>query len=116
KKNPAPPFITSTLQQEASRRMGFQAQRTMRTAQELYEGVEVAGIGTTGLITYMRTDSLRISEEARALTNTFITDTYGSKYLPEKPRYYKSRSNAQDGHEAIRPTNPMLTPERVRVA
>ncbi len=114
KKNPAPPFITSTLQQEASRRMGFQAQRTMRTAQELYEGVDVAGIGTTGLITYMRTDSLRISEEARALTNTFITDTYGSKYLPEKPRYYKSRSNAQDGHEAIRPTNPMLTPERVK--
>ena len=114
KKNPAPPFITSTLQQEASRRMGFQAQRTMRTAQELYEGVEVSGIGTTGLITYMRTDSLRISEEARALTNTFITDTYGSKYLPEKPRYYKSRSNAQDGHEAIRPTNPMLTPERVK--
>ncbi len=114
KKNPAPPFITSTLQQEASRRMGFQAQRTMRTAQELYEGVEVAGIGTTGLITYMRTDSLRISEEARAATNAFITDTYGSKYLPEKPRYYKSRSNAQDGHEAIRPTNPMLTPERVK--
>ncbi len=114
KKNPAPPFITSTLQQEASRRMGFQAQRTMRTAQELYEGVDVAGIGTTGLITYMRTDSLRISEEARALANTFITDNYGSKYLPEKPRYYKSRSNAQDGHEAIRPTNPMLTPDRVK--
>ncbi len=114
KKNPAPPFITSTLQQEASRRMGFQAQRTMRTAQELYEGVEVSGIGTTGLITYMRTDSLRISEEARAATNAFIADTYGSKYLPEKPRYYKSRSNAQDGHEAIRPTNPMLTPERVK--
>ena len=114
KKNPAPPFITSTLQQEASRRMGFQAQRTMRTAQELYEGVDVAGIGTTGLITYMRTDSLRISEEARALANTFITDNYGAKYLPEKPRYYKSRSNAQDGHEAIRPTNPMLTPDRVK--
>lgn len=114
KKNPAPPFITSTLQQEASRRMGFQAQRTMRTAQELYEGVEVAGIGTTGLITYMRTDSLRISEEARAAANAFITETYGSKYLPEKPRYYKSRNNAQDGHEAIRPTNPALTPDRVR--
>lgn len=114
KKNPAPPFITSTLQQEASRRMGFQAQRTMRTAQELYEGVDVAGIGTTGLITYMRTDSLRISEEARAVANSFITDTYGSKYLPEKPRYYKSRSNAQDGHEAIRPTNPALTPDRVK--
>ncbi|MBR6531989.1 MAG: type I DNA topoisomerase [Clostridia bacterium] len=114
KKNPAPPFITSTLQQEASRRMGFQAQRTMRTAQELYEGVDVAGIGTTGLITYMRTDSLRISEEARAMANQFIGDTYGAKYLPEKPRYYKSRNNAQDGHEAIRPTNPMLTPERVK--
>ncbi len=114
KKNPAPPFITSTLQQEASRRMGFQAQRTMRAAQELYEGVDISGIGTTGLITYMRTDSLRISEEARAAANQFISDTYGSKYLPEKPRYYKSRSNAQDGHEAIRPTNPMLTPERVK--
>ena len=114
KKNPAPPFITSTLQQEASRRMGFQAQRTMKTAQELYEGVDVAGIGTTGLITYMRTDSLRISEEARAAANQYITEAYGSKYLPEKPRYYKSRSNAQDGHEAIRPTNPMLTPDRVK--
>ena len=114
KKNPAPPFITSTLQQEASRRMGFQAQRTMRAAQELYEGVDIAGIGTTGLITYMRTDSLRISEEARAMANQFIGEAYGEKYLPEKPRYYKSRSNAQDGHEAIRPTNPMLTPERVK--
>lgn len=114
KKNPAPPFITSTLQQEASRRMGFQAQRTMRAAQELYEGVDIAGIGTTGLITYMRTDSLRISEEARAATNSFILQTYGEKYLLEKPRYFKSRSNAQDGHEAIRPTNPALTPDMVR--
>ena len=116
KKNPAPPFITSTLQQEASRRMGFQAQRTMRAAQELYEGVDIAGIGTTGLITYMRTDSLRISEEARAATNSFILQTYGEKYLPEKPRYFKSRSNAQDGHEAIRPTNPALTPDMVRAS
>lgn len=116
KKNPAPPFITSTLQQEASRRMGFQAQRTMRAAQELYEGVDIAGIGTTGLITYMRTDSLRISEEARAATNSFILQTYGDKYLPEKPRYFKSRSNAQDGHEAIRPTNPALTPDMVRAS
>jgi DNA topoisomerase-1 len=114
KKSPAPPFITSTLQQEASRRMGFQAQRTMRTAQELYEGVDISGIGTTGLITYMRTDSLRISEEARAAANEYITKTYGGNYLPEKPRYFKSRSNAQDGHEAIRPTNPALTPDRVR--
>ncbi len=116
KKKPAPPFITSTLQQEASRRMGFQAQRTMRAAQELYEGVDIAGIGTTGLITYMRTDSLRISEEARAATNSFILQTYGDKYLPEKPRYFKSRSNAQDGHEAIRPTNPALTPDMVRAS
>ena len=116
KKNPAPPFITSTLQQDASRRMGFQAQRTMKTAQELYEGVDIAGIGTTGLITYMRTDSLRISEEARAAANEYIVSAYGEKYLPEKPRYFKSRSNAQDGHEAIRPTNPELTPERVKAS
>ena len=114
KKNPAPPFITSTLQQEASRRMGFQGQRTMRVAQELYEGVDIDGIGTTGLITYMRTDSLRISEEARAAANEYILGAYGEKYLPDKPRYFKSRSNAQDGHEAIRPTNPALTPERVK--
>ncbi len=114
KKNPAPPFITSTLQQEASRKLGFQSQRTMKTAQELYEGVDVAGIGTTGLITYMRTDSLRISEEARAAANEYIRNTYGDKYLPEKPRYFKSRSNAQDGHEAIRPAVPSLTPDRVK--
>lgn len=114
KKNPAPPFITSTLQQEASRKLGFQSQRTMRTAQELYEGIDVAGIGTTGLITYMRTDSLRISEEARAAANEYIVSAYGEKYLPEKPRYFKSRSNAQDGHEAIRPAIPSLTPERVK--
>lgn len=94
--------------------MGFQGQRTMRVAQELYEGVDIDGIGTTGLITYMRTDSLRISEEARAATNQFILENYGQKYLPEKPRYFKSRSNAQDGHEAIRPTNPALTPELVK--
>ena len=114
KKNPAPPFITSTLQQDASRRLGFQAQRTMRCAQELYEGVSVEGYGTMGLITYMRTDSLRISEEARAAANTFIKENYGDKYLPEKPRYYKSKANAQDGHEAIRPTTPSLTPEQVK--
>ena len=114
KKSPAPPFITSTLQQEASRKLGFQSQRTMRTAQELYEGVDIAGIGTTGLITYMRTDSLRISEEARAAANEYIVSAYGEKYLPEKPRYFKSRSNAQDGHEAIRPAVPSLTPDRVK--
>ena len=114
KKNPAPPFITSTLQQEASRKLGFQAERTMRAAQELYEGVNVKGMGMTGLITYMRTDSLRISEEARAAANEFITKTYGGEYLPEKPVYYKSRANAQDGHEAIRPSIPSLTPDEVK--
>jgi len=114
KKSPAPPFITSTLQQEASRHLGFQAQRTMKAAQELYEGVDIAGIGTTGLITYMRTDSLRISEESRAQGNEYIKASFGSDYLPEKPRYYKSRANAQDGHEAIRPAIPSITPEQVK--
>ena len=114
KKNPAPPFTTSTLQQEASRKLGFQTQKTMRTAQELYEGVDVAGIGTTGLITYMRTDSLRISEEARAQAAEVISSVFGAEYLPEKPRYYKTGTNAQDGHEAIRPATPSLTPERVK--
>ena len=114
KKNPAPPFTTSTLQQEASRKLGFQTQKTMRTAQDLYEGVDVAGIGTTGLITYMRTDSLRISEEARAQAAEVISSVFGAEYLPEKPRYYKTGANAQDGHEAIRPATPSLTPERVK--
>ena len=113
-KNPAPPFITSTLQQEASRRLGFRAERTMKIAQELYEGVNISGYGSIGLITYMRTDSLRVSEEARAATAEFIRDSFGEKYLPEKPRYYKSRSNAQDGHEAIRPSTVELTPEKVK--
>ena len=114
KKNPTPPFITSTLQQEASRKLGFQAERTMRAAQELYEGVNVQGMGMTGLITYMRTDSLRISEEARAAATEYISKTFGSEYIPEKPVYYKSRANAQDGHEAIRPSIPSLTPEQVK--
>lgn len=114
KKSPAPPFITSTLQQEASRRFGFSADRTMKAAQTLYEGVEIAGVGTTGLITYMRTDSLRISEESRKAGNDYILSNYGEKYLPEKPRYFKSRANAQDGHEAIRPTTPSLTPDDVK--
>ena len=114
KKNPAPPFITSTLQQEASRRLSFQARRTMKAAQELYEGVDVEGMGTVGLITYMRTDSLRISEEARAAGNRYILNTYGEKYLPSKPRYYKTKSNAQDGHEAIRPSMPEVTPDSVK--
>lgn len=114
KKNPAPPFITSTLQQEAYRKLNFVARRTMKAAQELYEGVNVEGRGNTGLITYMRTDSLRISEEARAEGVKFIAETYGEKYLPEKPRYYKSKSSAQDAHEAIRPTIPSLTPQMAK--
>lgn len=114
RKSPAPPFITSTLQQEASRKMNFQARRTMRAAQELYEGVEVPGLGAVGLITYMRTDSLRISEEARTAGTEFIRQTYGEKYVPEKQRYFKSKSNAQDGHEAIRPTMPDFTPEKAK--
>ncbi len=109
----APPFTTSTLQQEASKKLGFQASRTMRTAQELYEGVDVSGHGSIGLITYMRTDSLRISEEARAEGTEFIRANYGSEYIPAKPNYYKSRANAQDGHEAIRPSTPSITPDSV---
>lgn len=116
KKSPAPPFITSTLQQEASRRLGFQAQRTMKAAQELYEGVDIKGIGTTGLITYMRTDSLRISEESRAAGNEYIVQTYGDKYLPGSPRYFRSRASAQDGHEAIRPTIPSITPDQAKAS
>lgn len=114
KKSPTPPFITSTLQQEASRRLSFQGRRTMKAAQELYEGITAGDLGTVGLITYMRTDSLRISEEARAEGNKYIEKTYGEKYLPKKPRYYKSKSNIQDGHEAIRPTMPSVTPDSVK--
>ena len=114
KKNPAPPFITSTLQQEASKRLGFRAERTMKIAQELYEGLNIPGYGSIGLITYMRTDSLRVSEEARAAAKDFIATTYGEKYNPDKPNYYKSRSNAQDGHEAIRPSTISITPESIK--
>ena len=115
-RQPAPPFTTSTLQQEASRKLNFQAKKTMKVAQELYEGVDIQGIGSTGLITYMRTDSLRISEEARAAGNEFIRNTFGAEYLPEKPRYYKTKANAQDGHEAIRPTMMDLTPEKAKAS
>ena len=114
KKSPVPPFITSTLQQEASRKLSFQSRRTMRVAQELYEGVDIDGIGATGLITYMRTDSLRISNDAMREAADFITNKYGNNYLPSKPRFFKSRNNAQDGHEAIRPTSVNLTPDRVK--
>lgn len=115
-KQPAPPFITSTLQQEASRKLGFTGQRTMKVAQQLYEGVDIEGIGATGLITYMRTDSLRISEEARAAANGYITKTFGADYLPAKPRYFKTKSGAQDAHEAIRPTVIDLEPDKIKAS
>lgn len=114
KKQPAPPFITSTLQQEASRKLGFTAKRTMKAAQELYEGVDVEGVGAVGLITYMRTDSLRISDEAKAAAAEYVGTVYGKDYLPPEPRTFKSKNNAQDAHEAIRPSTPELTPERVK--
>lgn len=113
KKNPAPPFITSTLQQEAAKKLGFRTERTMKIAQELYEGVEIPGQGSVGLITYMRTDSLRISEEARAAADAYVRRVYGDKYMPDKPRYFKQNKNAQDGHEAIRPSSVELTPKMV---
>ena len=112
KKNPTPPFITSTLQQEASRRLSFQARRTMKAAQELYEGVEAGELGTVGLITYMRTDSLRISEEARAVAKEVITQTYGANYYEN--RYYRQNKDAQDAHEGIRPTYIHITPDSIK--
>lgn len=114
KKSPAPPFITSTLQQEASRKLGFQSRRTMKVAQELYEGVEIPQLGAVGLITYMRTDSLRISNDAINDVTEYIKGRWGDKYLPSKPRFFKSRANAQDGHEAIRPTMVSLDPASVK--
>lgn len=113
-KTPAPPFTTSTLQQEASRKLNFQSKRTMKVAQELYEGVEVQGMGAVGLITYMRTDSLRISDEARQAAQTYIEGKYGKSYLPATPRVYKSKGNSQDAHEAIRPSLPELTPLQLK--
>ncbi len=114
RRSPAPPFITSTLQQDASRRLGFQAKRTMKVAQELYEGVEVEGLGAVGLITYMRTDSLRIADEALEAAEKFIRQTFGDSYALAKPRTFKTKKNAQDAHEAIRPTMIDLTPAKVK--
>ena len=115
RRQPAPPFITSTLQQDASRAFGFSATRTMRAAQTLYEGMDIAGHGTVGLITYMRTDSLRIAAEAQAAAKTFIADRWGENYVCKTARKWKSRSAtvAQDAHEAIRPSMPELTPDEV---
>ncbi|MCI6896363.1 MAG: type I DNA topoisomerase [Gemmiger formicilis] len=115
RRQPSPPFITSTLQQDASRAFGFSATRTMRAAQTLYEGVDIAGHGTVGLITYMRTDSLRIAAEAQAAAKTFIAEHWGDNYVCKTARKWKSRSAtaAQDAHEAIRPSMPELTPDEV---
>ena len=115
RRQPSPPFITSTLQQDASRAFGFSATRTMRAAQTLYEGVDIAGHGTVGLITYMRTDSLRIAAEAQAAAKTFIAERWGDNYVCKTARKWKSRSAtaAQDAHEAIRPSLPELTPDEV---
>jgi len=114
KRTAAPPFTTSTLQQEASRKLNMTPKRTMAIAQQLYEGVDVAGEGTLGLITYMRTDSLRLSDEAMASAASFIKSRYGAKYYYGKPHVFKTKSGAQDAHEAIRPTHVELDPERIQ--
>ena len=114
-RSPAPPFTTSTLQQEASRKLNMTPRRTMAIAQQLYEGVDIEGEGTVGLITYMRTDSLRISEEAIAAARNFIVGRYGQQYYPAKgANHYKAKANAQDAHEAIRPSNVNWTPEMLK--
>ena len=110
-RNPLPPFTTSTLQQEASKKLNFMTKRTMSIAQVLYEGVEVKGYGTVGLITYMRTDSVRISDEAQGKALDFINSNFGKEYIPKSPRVYKSKKNIQDAHEAIRPSIIEITPE-----
>ncbi len=115
KKSPAPPFTTSTLQQEAARRYNFQAKRTMKAAQELYEGVSIKGIGLVGLITYMRTDSLRISDEAAAKAKDHIIANFGAEFYPSSRRFYKTKKSAQDAHEAIRPSDVSITPEQVKL-
>jgi DNA topoisomerase-1 len=111
---PTPPFVTSKLQQEAARKLGFQPKRTMQLAQQLYEGVELGQEGSVGLITYMRTDSTRVSNDALAAVRQFIGGQYGKNYLPGKPNSYRSKKGAQDAHEAIRPTSLEYTPERIR--
>ncbi|MCR4772519.1 MAG: type I DNA topoisomerase [Oscillospiraceae bacterium] len=113
-RSPSAPFITSSLQQEASRRLNMTPRRTMSVAQQLYEGIEISGEGSVGLITYMRTDSLRISEEASAAAKNFIIDNYGREYYPPRTRTFKTAKGAQDAHEAIRPSNIYLTPEKIR--
>ena len=116
RKHPAPPFTTSNLQQEASRKLGFTTAKTMQIAQQLYEGVDVAGRGTLGLISYIRTDSVRLSDEAVAGVREAIADRYGAEFVPEKPVVYKGRKSAHDAHEAIRPSNIDLRPEDIKAS
>ena len=113
-KNPLPPFTTSTMQQDAYKKLNFATKRTMSIAQQLYEGIDIKGHGTLGLITYMRTDSVRISEDAQKAAAGFISDTYGAQYVPLTPRIFKGKKNIQDAHEAIRPTYVELTPAMVK--
>lgn len=113
-RRPAPPFITSTLQQEGLRKLGFTSDRTMRAAQQLYEGVDIKGLGTVGLITYMRTDSLRISKQAQDSALDYIKDNFGTEFAPKTPNIYKTKKSAQDAHEAIRPSDVNIIPERIK--
>jgi len=113
-RHPAPPFTTSTMQQEANRRLGYSAARTMNVAQQLYEGVDLGAEGTVGLITYMRTDSVRVADAALREAREFIAKSFGASYVPDAPRVYRSRRSAQDAHEAIRPTAVHRTPDRVK--
>lgn len=116
RKHPAAPFTTSNLQQEASRKLGFTTAKTMQVAQQLYEGVDIEGRGTLGLISYIRTDSVRLSDEAVAAAREVIAERYGEQFVPEKPNVYKGRKSAQDAHEAIRPTNLELRPEDIKAS
>lgn len=116
RKHPAAPFTTSNLQQEASRKLGFTTAKTMQVAQQLYEGVDIEGRGTLGLISYIRTDSVRLSDEAVAAAREMISERYGEQFIPEKPNVYKGRKSAQDAHEAIRPTNLELRPEEIKAS
>ena len=116
KKSSPPPFITSSLQQEAGRKLGFTTARTMQTAQQLYEGINIKGKGQIGLITYMRTDSLRLSDDALSDARKYIEQTYGSDYLPDKAKVYKTGKNAQDAHEAIRPSYADISPDSIKAS
>src|SRR4029079_6900364 len=114
KRNPVPPFTTSKLQQDAARRLRFTVKKTMMLSQRLYEGIELGEEGRIGLITYMRTDSPRVSDEALEMVRSYVSDVYGGPYLPEKPVFYKGKKDAQDAHEAIRPTFVGRTPDDLK--